>query len=464
MAIITDAISSLMGGSSENWRDKLRPASFRGVPFGVITEDTTHGRRVAVHDYPYRDTAWVEDMGRGLRKITMRCFIVENSQVYGGGDVILQRRSLIDACEKNGSGTLIHPTLGELTVSVPEGGLRVSGSMDNGRAFEFSLTVFESGLKVFAVTSSEVASAKVSTNYFKLVTTTVLGTIARIKGEIRSVTQAIKTVKGIIAFWTNIVDSTLSEVTNVSNTLKSTFGNTRYGRYSGGVTGGSSNVNRSASSADVDDPSALTRQTLAQSVMERKKISDSITALNVTNDIDSAIHQISDVVQLILNSTGGVNDRLRNLEKLALAQSEAYQQAIADKAVAESINALILVLCSAAMAVVATSANPASRDESIAITEQVCEQLEQALLRTGDRGDDDIYQSLLILRESFITSMSGVTQNLADLIDYQTPASLPALTLANRLYQDVGRAEELIHGTRVPHPAFMPTSLKVLRK
>lgn len=34
----------------------------------------------------------------------------------------------------------------------------------------------------------------------------------------------------------------------------------------------------------------------------------------------------------------------------------------------------------------------------------------------------------------------------------------------NRLYQDAGRAGELIAATSVPHPAFMPTKMKVLRK
>lgn len=124
MAIIQDAITSLMGGGgSEDWLSQLRPGSFRGVPFAVVNEEGSHGRRQAVHEYPYRDTAWIEDMGRGTRRFIIRGFIVQNSLVYGGGDVISQRQSLINACEAKGSGTLIHPTLGEMTVSIPENGL-----------------------------------------------------------------------------------------------------------------------------------------------------------------------------------------------------------------------------------------------------------------------------------------------------------------------------------------------------
>ena len=72
MAIIQDAITSLMGGDTvDDWQSQLRPCSFRGVPFAIISEEGSHGRRQAVHEYPYRDTAWIEDMGRGTRRLIL---------------------------------------------------------------------------------------------------------------------------------------------------------------------------------------------------------------------------------------------------------------------------------------------------------------------------------------------------------------------------------------------------------
>jgi prophage DNA circulation protein len=90
---------------------------------------------------------------------------------------------------------LIHPTLGEMTVAIPENGLRLSGSADAGRVFEFTLMAVESGLKVFAVTGSTAAGETVKTNYLKLVSTAVLSTIARVKSEIRGVTQGLKRLR-----------------------------------------------------------------------------------------------------------------------------------------------------------------------------------------------------------------------------------------------------------------------------
>lgn len=466
MALITDAISSLLGTGydSDKWFESLRQASFRGVNFAVLSEDMTHGRRVAVHEYPYRDTAWVEDMGRAVRKITLRCFIVQDSTVYGGGSVIAQREALIAACEQKDAGTLIHPTLGELTVSVPENGLRIGGSFSNGRVFEFTLTCIESGLKVFAVTTTTAAATTVGTNYLKLVSTTVLSAIATVKGELRSVTQAIRTIKSTVAFWKNMVDSTISEVTNISSTLKSTFGNTRYGRYNQGNTGGSSGANGSTDSDDVMDVGTLVQQTIAQAITDRKTISDYGQALNDSTTIDEYFQRISDVVAAILNSTGGVNERLRALETLANSVSTAYQQATADQSVAATVNATILVLCSGAMASAAVTANPGSSDEAATLSERVSAQIDLALVSAGDRGDDDVYDALLSLRESFLSTMATLSQGLVELIEFRTASPLPALTLANRLYQDAGRADELIAGTAVPHPAFMPVKMKVLRK
>ncbi|WP_390894164.1 DNA circularization N-terminal domain-containing protein, partial [Photorhabdus kleinii] len=189
MPLIKDAISSFLGKDQGwKWSEHLHPASFRGVPFAVVSGESVFGRRQAVHEYPYRDTAWIEDLGRSSRKITLRGFIIQDSKVYSAPDVITQRNNLVAACEEGVRGTLIHPTLGELTVSVTESGLRVNESADNGRVFEFTLTVIESGLKVFAVTNSTAADSKVNANWLRTATTTAAKFISMVKGEIRTVT------------------------------------------------------------------------------------------------------------------------------------------------------------------------------------------------------------------------------------------------------------------------------------
>jgi prophage DNA circulation protein len=88
----------------QDFVDALRPASFRGVPFATLASRKVFGRRTAVHEYPFRDTIWVEDLGRKGREISLSGFLVANSLVYGGGDVLAQQDQLIAAAEHLAAG------------------------------------------------------------------------------------------------------------------------------------------------------------------------------------------------------------------------------------------------------------------------------------------------------------------------------------------------------------------------
>ena len=262
-----------------------------------------------------------------------------------------------------------------------------------------------------------------------------------------------------------MVDSTVSEVTNVSNVLKSTFGNTKYGRYSKGSIGGSSSsIGGTSSTADVDDDQALTDLVTAQSIMDRKNITDTVGELNNSSTADEYVQGVADVVNSILNSAGSVNDRISALEKLANSTSTEYQQSDSSKAISATINTLIIVLCTGAMTSSAADANPTSRDEAEQLAQRVSQQLDEALVVVGDRADDELYNALLGIRTAFISTIMERSSGLSDLMSVTMTQPIPALTLANRLYQDASRADELIQEARIPHPAFMPLTMKVLRQ
>lgn len=91
--------------------EQLQPASFRGVPFEVEASGITVGRRTVVHEYPQRDRPYIEDMGRATRNITLQCFVV-------GSDYLEQAQALMHELEEPGPGTLIHPWLGEMEVTI----------------------------------------------------------------------------------------------------------------------------------------------------------------------------------------------------------------------------------------------------------------------------------------------------------------------------------------------------------
>ena len=133
----TDVLTRLEGGSF--WA-QLKPASFRGVPF-VVQEGSSHfGRRNQVHEYPYRDTPWVEDLGRQARELEVKGFLV-------GDDVISQRQAMIDAAERKGDGELVHPTLGKKKVALID--FMTREVWDRGRVFELTFRFIEQGQRQY---------------------------------------------------------------------------------------------------------------------------------------------------------------------------------------------------------------------------------------------------------------------------------------------------------------------------
>ena len=118
------------------WKERLQPASFRGIPFEVDSAELGGGRRLARHEYPLRNEPYAEDLGRKARTWTITAFLI-------GEDYDLVRNRLLRACEADGPGTLVHPYLGELQVLVES--YRVSERKTEGRVARVTMTFAEAG-------------------------------------------------------------------------------------------------------------------------------------------------------------------------------------------------------------------------------------------------------------------------------------------------------------------------------
>lgn len=466
MSIIGSAVSDILYGSGDSfsWQDKLHPASFRGVPFAVESGDGIFGRRQAVHEYPYRDSVWVEDMGRATRRLHLTGFIVQGSRVYTAGDVMSQRDALIAAAESAGSGTLVHPTLGELTVSVMEGGLRIHEHKDEGRMFRFTLTVIESGLKVFAVTSATDASSLVKTSWLTMATTAAARLISEVKGDLRSLSQAVNTLKSTAQFWTSMVKNTISQATNLGNVLKSTFGSSRYGRYNTGSVGGnaSGTTSSTVNSDDTDDYKGLVATRMAQGVQNRAAVTTATDAVMASNDVESFAANVKTVILIILASPAGGADLVNSLDNLAGFTDKTYRQDPHDSAVATDAQIYINAMIAGAMAYAASLYTPANYDEASALTRRVSDVMDAAMLLVADAGYDDLYADMMTLRTHFVNAMTINGANLASVQSVTFNRPLPALTIANRLYQNADRTESLVKMADPVHPAFMPPRFKAL--
>jgi len=132
------------------WRENYRQASFRGAAFFVANADSAYGRRVATHEHAQRDVPFNEDMGRKARGFTVDGYLL-------GKDYNTARDALIKACEEPGAATLVHPYRGDLTVNCTD--LRVSESSAELSYCRIAMTFIEAGSNSFPRTKIDTVNA-----------------------------------------------------------------------------------------------------------------------------------------------------------------------------------------------------------------------------------------------------------------------------------------------------------------
>ena len=129
--------------------DDLVAASFKGATFLIDTTSTSGGRKTVTHEYPNSDRRFVEDLGE-LREIyTM-------TGTISGANYFADRDNLIAQLKSSGSGELIHPFYGSVTVTAKPYSLN-ENLTDLGVA-RFSMTFERTNESVFPKVTKNNAS------------------------------------------------------------------------------------------------------------------------------------------------------------------------------------------------------------------------------------------------------------------------------------------------------------------
>lgn len=76
----------------------------------------------------------------------------------------------------------------------------------------------------------------------------------------------------------------------------------------------------------------------------------------------------------------------------------------------------------------------------------------------ADVEDTEAYRALVALRSAVVRDIVERARSLPEVVRYEFRRALPALYLANRLYGDAARADQLVVENHARHPAFMPVS------
>lgn len=141
------------------WKDTLLDATFRGVKLSVLSTDDAAERAQVRHEYPYRDGAEVEDLGRRARTIHVQAIV-------WGKEYETDLRKLLEALDKPGPGELIHPVFGSINVSLASH--HVAHHEDNPDSAQITLDFVEAEPDAPFFANGRTPAAKALTNAGKL--------------------------------------------------------------------------------------------------------------------------------------------------------------------------------------------------------------------------------------------------------------------------------------------------------
>lgn len=374
-----------------SWRDELQPASFRGVPFFVDTSDAEFGRRVQRVEYPYRDKPFTDDLGRRIREYNIDAILL-------GDDLFAQRSRLIDALEKAGPGSLIHPRLGALRVQLDRARWRTTAG---GNVERISITFVEASEQSLPQTSVDtldrvkIAAAKASTaqqNSFQKIFK-ALGQPDFVKsGAVQSLNRGFDALRAI----------------------------TRQGR---GITESISSVIQNIDSAARDVANLiLTPRDIASKVGEMVG-----QVLGLDDRLDSVMANYR-----ALNVTFGNVDPIPQTtpsRRIEVANQSAVAALIGNTATIEA--ARLVSAQAAAIGVTSNALSPFdSADDAYAVRDELVAALEAIALTA----DDGVYTAVVDLQSNLVAHIEAHGQSLPRIARVSYPVVLPMLAITHRLY------------------------------
>jgi prophage DNA circulation protein len=410
-----------------NWRDRLLPASFRGVGFWIDQAKTPVGRKGQLHEYPQRDLPYFEDLGQQAKIHDITAFIV-------GADCLEQRDKLLKALE-TGSGELVHPWLGRLQVKVGE--CDMTHTRQDGGLVTFALKFYPDKPLPFptaTVSTQKVLLAKADTllgsavarfeQAMTLIKAARIG-IANLRNSLTGVYEVIKEqLKPLIAQYrqiTELVKAVKELPKEVAAEFKGLLGDIKELKafakegYRGVI-------------ADVSQQLEAIRKADAPKITTGK-------------DTNAAAQAMADLVQDTL------------LVKVA--------QWVASMPVASPAVKLL-----STPSVAHQADRPVTRQE-VPVTEEM-KALQKAVGAAIDpmldKADPKHHQAINDVKEALIAHLKAVASSGVRQVSKSFQESLPALVVAYQQFADATRVAEVTQSNAMNHPGFAPNDVKVSRE
>lgn len=431
----------------------LQSASFRGVPFKVVASQIRKGRKVAIHDYPFRDGGWAEDMGRALRTYSFTGYLV--------GDIASAMQLALDrAVEQPDAGLLIHPTVGAQMVSVLS--CATSVRKDAMRVIEIAFEFIEQGTR--SLTATLIATAVSVLSACDLAVSAAgsgLGSTAGTAAAAGSAPagECVAVVTSFGAACT-VAAADPAGIVSVAAGLPPSDNTTTYGRYAAG------NVTTAL-------PSGTTVATLqAQITAQRATVASAVTAAETfaasftTTTAPALTVSLAALVEAVRATMTDPADQVRVLLSLStfpFTDSAGGTGIGGDIAtVRDAMSATCRRMALVSLARASASYQPVSYQDAQNILGLITAALDIEITAAGDAGDDGTYAALRALRVAVVTDLTTRGATLPQVVTARFMLPLPTLVLGQMLYRDATRADEIAGEAGMAHPAFSPCSIQVL--
>jgi prophage DNA circulation protein len=426
------------------WRDKLLPASFRGISFLIPQASVPVGMKGPLHEFPQRDTPFFEQMGKQAHVHKMTAWVV-------GDDCLERRDKLIEALQTPGAGELVHPWLGRLQVKVGE--CDMAHERTQGGMVTFELT-FYPDLPLKSPAARVNSQQQLVTSSNSLLDSSLgryqsaMGQVNQARLGLQQLRTRLSGVYGVIQQHFAPFLSTFTSLSGFAQSLMNSPGSlsslfTGYfssfsgmNFFSGGGSSGSGSGSLSGSSATATSgaSSGGYRAALAAATQQSQAV--------------SAIDTLSPL--------GGHDTVLASQATANLVQDALLVQIgliVSDMPVTQQPATL-----NAAPSVEQQALQPLVRPE-VPVADDVLvlrDTLNEAIFTASLKADPDHYQALNHYRQTLVKHLTAVAAAGVRLVDVTPPETLSVLVLAYRRFGDATREAEVVQRNRIRHPGFVP--------
>lgn len=142
------------------WRDTLLNASFKGIEFDIERVDDSQQRSVALHEYPYRDGADVEDLGTGPNRLRFSAIIFNNDPEQDDYEQRLE--VLLAALRSAEPGELVHPVFGSMQAICTQWSVGHEVDLRDGCKLVLEFVQAGTALRVFESPSPVLAAERIT--------------------------------------------------------------------------------------------------------------------------------------------------------------------------------------------------------------------------------------------------------------------------------------------------------------